>query len=383
MTRYFRAPGEGATIRDNRDSLVLREPSDLAEARRARLGDSYRIGLLIPMSGSAGIWGPSCISCAQLAVAEMNRGRGIRGRRLELILVDAAIEGATTIEARVNALIETRAIDAIVGMHISSMRQKLSKIVRQRVPYVYTPLYEGGETTPGIFAIGDTPDRQLGPALRMLQRAYRPRNWALLGNDYVWPRSFHHQAKRQLREQDATIVCEDYLPFGLGQMDQVVERLAATKADAVLVSLVGQDGVDFNRAFGRAGLHRRLVRLTCVIEENGLMASGVRNSQRLFSASSYFGSLQTEANAAFKEAYYALHGDDAPTLNMLGQSTYEGMYFLGALMESDPLGWRAKIYEHTRGLRYRSARWLGERDGAPAPIYLARAEGLMYDVLKT
>lgn len=347
-----------------------------------RPADSYRIGLLIPMSGAAGIWGPSCISCAQLAVAEMNRGRGIRGRRVELILVDAAIEGGATIEARVNGLIETRAIDAIVGMHLSSMRQKLSKIVRQRVPYIYTPLYEGGETTPGIFAIGDTPDRQLGPALRMLQRACRLRSWALIGNDYVWPRSFHHQAKIQLREHDAAIVCEDYLPFGLGRMDQAVERLAATRADAVLVSLVGQDGVDFNRAFGRAGLHRRLVRLTCVIEENGLMASGARNSQRLFSASSYFGSLRTEANSAFKEAYYTLHGEEAPALNVLGQSTYEGVYFLSALLESDPVGWRTKIYEQTMGLRYRSARWLGEGDGAPAPIHLARADGLMYDVLK-
>ena len=64
----------------------------------ARLGTPRRrrIAVMVPMSGSAGIWGPSCISCAQLAVAEINAGNGISGQEVEAVYLDAddgAIEG--------------------------------------------------------------------------------------------------------------------------------------------------------------------------------------------------------------------------------------------------------------------------------------------------
>ncbi|MCY0154942.1 ABC transporter substrate-binding protein [Hoeflea alexandrii] len=139
------------------------ELNDLRDWASVSSAGFYRVALLIPMCGSAGIWAPSCISSAQLAVEEINRRNGIAGRQVQLIMIDSALEAKVPVEEIVNDLIETNAIDAIVGMHISAIRQRLSKVVRQRVPYVYTPLYEGGENTPGIFAIGETPHEQLGP----------------------------------------------------------------------------------------------------------------------------------------------------------------------------------------------------------------------------
>jgi ABC-type branched-subunit amino acid transport system substrate-binding protein len=34
--------------------------------------NEFVVGLLVPINGSAGIWGPSSIACAQLAQAEIN-----------------------------------------------------------------------------------------------------------------------------------------------------------------------------------------------------------------------------------------------------------------------------------------------------------------------
>lgn len=363
------------------ESLILTELSDLSEEVIPRESDLFRIGLLIPMCGSAGIWAPSCISCAQVAVSELNRLEGIAGRMVQLIMIDAAIETSLPIEHVVNDLIETRAIDAIVGMHISAMRQRLSKVVRQRVPYIYTPLYEGGETTAGIYAIGDTPDRQLGPPLEALQDLYRPASWALVGNDYVWPRSFNSFAKERLRALGVPLAMEEYLPFGAVDMERVIERIEASRAGAVLISLVGQDAVAFNRAFGRAGLHSRMIRLSCAIEENGLLACGAANMHRLFSISSYFGTLRTEANAAFKEKYLGLHGDRAPVLNTIGQSTYEGVHFLAGLLARDPVRWRRGRFDLRQPVPRRSVR---RQDGSvegQSPVYLARADGLTFEVM--
>ena len=75
----------------------------------------------------------------------------------------------------------------------------------------------------------------------------------------------------------------------------------------------------------------------------------------MFVASSYFGALPTEENAAFKEKYYrvpqpewqsfALKASssclkDQPVLNALGQSTYEGVHFLAGLMQGHAKVWR-------------------------------------------
>ncbi|MCC5988946.1 MAG: substrate-binding domain-containing protein [Pararhodobacter sp.] len=342
---------------------------------------AFRVALAIPLCGAAGIWAPSCIASAQLAVAELNRGSGIGGRPVELVMIDSAVEATTPVDALIDSLIDLGTVDAIVGMHISAIRQRLSKIVQTRIPYIYTPLYEGGERTPGIFAIGETPSEQVGPAMARLQTIYRPRRWAMIGNDYVWPRTSHSYAKQHLQRFGATLVYERYLPFGLGDMSGEIEALAESGADALLLSMVGQDAVEFNRAFGQAGLDRQMFRLCCAVEENGLLAIGPDNLKRLFSAASYFGALATDANACFRESYHGFHGDRAPMLNALGQSTYEGLHFLRALLELDPEGWRDATGPMAGRLRHASARWQDGGDrGAERPIYLARADGMLFSI---
>jgi len=361
-------------------------PMELAELGSGFLGPArqvYRVALLIPLCGSAGLWAPSCISSAQVALAELNEKGGILGRKVQLIMVDAALEAVEPVEEVVNALIEAGSIDAIVGMHISAIRQRLSKIVRQRVPYIYTPLYEGGEHTRGLFAIGETPDEQLGPAISQIQKRYRPRRWALIGNDYVWPRSSNFYAKALLRRLSATLVMERYIPFGLHDTERLLKELETSGAEAVLLSLIGQDAVAFNRAFGQAGMHRRMVRLSCAMEENGLLACGATNLHRLYCASAYFNVLPTDENCAFKERYYAIHGDSAPVLNSLGQSTYEGMQFLAGLMAQHADTWRAHSSQDSLPVQYRSGRRSGDGNTRrSASIYLARADGVQFSIVK-
>ena len=347
--------------------------------------DEFRVGLLIPMCGSAGIWGPSCIASAEVAAYELNRRNGIAGRNVRLVLVDSAVEASTPVEGLVDGLIESRSIDAIVGMHISAVRQRLAKVVRGRVPYVYTPMYEGGEHSFGVFAIGDTPGHQLVPAMEWIRRRYRLRKWALIGNDYVWPRASNRYAKSWLADMNASLVHERYVPFSAPDLAVEVEAIERSGAEAVLISLIGQDAVDFNRIFGHMGLDRRILRLTCVIEENGLLASGAENLNRLFCASSYFGALATDANACFRETYHGFHGDRAPVLGALGQSTYEGMHFLATLMGDGRKDWR----EHCGGAAgppvvYRSARqgsYVSNSNSGSA-TFMARTDGAVYRVIE-
>ncbi len=346
--------------------------------------DEFHVALLIPMCGSAGIWGPSCIASAEVAAYELNRRNGIAGRNVRLVLVDSAIEASTPVEVLVDGMIESRSVDAIVGMHISAVRQRLAKVVRGRIPYVYTPMYEGGEHGFGVFAIGDTPGHQLVPAMEWIRHRYRLRRWALIGNDYVWPRASNRYAKSKLADMDASLVHERYIPFSAPDMAAEVEAIERSGAEAVLISLIGQDAVDFNRIFGHMGLDRRILRLTCVIEENGLLASGAENLKRLFCASSYFGALATDANAFFRETYHSFHGDRAPVLGALGQSTYEGMHFLASLMGDGRKDWREHCGSSAGPVVYRSARQGSYVSNSNSRIatFMARTDGAVYRVIE-
>jgi ABC-type branched-subunit amino acid transport system substrate-binding protein len=345
---------------------------------------AFRVALLIPMCGAAGLWAPSCIASAQVAVNELNQATGIAGRQVQMIMIDSALEAHTPVEELVNSLIETGSIDAIVGMHISAIRQRLVKIVNSRVPYIYTPLYEGGECTPGVFTIGDTPPAQLGRAMERLQRDFKLRSWAMIGNDYVWPRASNSYAKTKLQEMGGNLVYEQYLPFGAGDLSTHIEAIAGSGADAVLMSLVGQDAVDFNRLFGAYGLDRNMIRLSCALEENALLASGAENLKRLFSSASYFASVDTLENAVFREKYHGFHGDRAPVLNAIGQSTYEGMQFLASLMGRPKSDWRQRRFSVGNPIEYKSVRKAkyGSNAFNGAPIYLARANGVLFDDIK-
>ena len=163
-----------------------RTRAGLPLARSAALDDQadFVVGLLVPINGSAGIWGPSSIACAQLAQAEINAGGGLLERQLRLRVIDSSDE-AGEVGVVTGALMRSGAIDAIVGMHTSQVRQRVLKDVARQIPYVYTPLYEGGEDTPGVFALGETPGQQLRPAIDYLMQRYRARRWMFIGNDYV------------------------------------------------------------------------------------------------------------------------------------------------------------------------------------------------------
>jgi len=350
-------------------------------ARRDSSDDrhDFVVGLLVPINGSAGIWGPSSIACAQLAQAEINADGGLLDRRLQLRIVDSSDE-ALDVGRVTGELMRGGAIDAIVGMHTSQVRQRVLRDVARQIPYVYTPLYEGGERTPGVFAIGETPGQQLRPAIEHLMQRYRARRWVFIGNDYCWPRVSHKLAARYVADRGGQVLADRYLPFGVEDHSQLLDEVKRLRPHAILLSLVGQDAVNFNRAFGRCGLARDMFRLSCAIEENGLLAMGADNTDGLFVSSGYFGSLDNDANMAFKERYHNHFGDRAPTLNSLGQSTYEGMHFMAALARRAADGDAPLLGPLSAPLAFRSVRgtcYFGN-DACTQHTFLAEAQGHLF-----
>lgn len=349
---------------------------------RAGASGELTVALLIPLSGPAGVFGPSCELSARLAVAELNDTRGVLGRRVRLLPLDGGREPAK-VAAEIEALVDLGAVDAVVGWHISAVRRALAPRIAGRVPYVYTAQYEGGERTPGVFVTGETPAGQLLPAMRVLAESCGVRRWFVVGDDYVWPRATARAALRYARASGGRVCGQVFVPLGTEDYGGVVRAIERSGADAVLMLLIGADAAYFNRDYAVYGLHQRALRLSTHMDENILMATGAEGTENLWAAAGYFEALATAESLAFNGRYTARFGLQAPVLSSLGESCYEGVRLLAALAE------RARSLDVGALLRAsRATDYVGPRGAVSLrgnhvrqPIYLARADAFDFDIV--
>ncbi|MFJ2609197.1 substrate-binding domain-containing protein [Streptomyces sp. NPDC091279] len=344
--------------------------------------DILLVALVIPLSGPAGIFGPSCELSAQLAVAELNAAGGVLDREVRLVVLDGG-RAPDRVADDVAGLVELGAVDAVVGWHTSAVRQALAPRIAHRVPYIYTAQYEGGEMTPGLFLTGETDVQQLAPAMRLLAEATGARRWCTVGSDYVWPRVTARLARRLAKECRGGVVEEVFLPLDTEEFAPALRRIEASGANAVLMLLLGDDAVRFNRAFTAAGLHQRCVRLSTHMDENLLLATGAEATEGLWATAGYFDSLMTPESLSFSHRYVRRFGPDAPLAGSLGESCFEGILLLAALTAhhgslAAPPAPRPEgtiSYEGPRGTLRLRDNHLEQR------LYLARADNLDFDII--
>lgn len=339
-----------------------------------------RLGLLLPLSGPLGLTGPSGLMAACLAAAEANAA----GRRVELVPIDAGrLPHEVAKEAGLFA--DTGLVQAFAGFHTSDVHRAVEAVLGSRSAYIFTPPQEGGRRKRGVVLLGDSPQSQLAPALHWLSERRRPRRWALVGSDYIWPRSVHRVAARLIRRLGAEVVLDRLVPFqpaAESSAQEVVDALFRVRADAVLLSLVGRDLVMFNRVFAESGLGSRVMRLSGSLERNGLLAIGGDQTGELYSAMRSFAGQDDERRIALAERYEAVFGGQAPVLDAYAEGLYDGVHLAVALASFGALcAPRARqaagfLLSAAGGQEARGA-WSAAPLGPPrAGGYLARADGL-------
>jgi ABC-type branched-subunit amino acid transport system substrate-binding protein len=342
------------------DPAPLRDPWDVLVSGPAP--DVVRIGLAVPLSGPLALTAPSALDLASLAAEEWTAAGGLAGRRVELVPVDSG-RAPQVVAAEAAALRDAGVFASLVGFHTSDVHRALARDWAGRGTYVFTPPHEGGRGVPGVHRTGHGPHAQHAAALSWLVRHRRATRWVLLGTDYVWPRAVHRAARTSLDRLGAQVVGEALVPFGPTDPGPLLDLVVRSRADAVLLSLVGRDLVLFHREFARAGLDRRVVRLSGALEENGLYALGGDGTGELYATMPSFAASPASADERqldLQERHARRAGADAPVVCAYARGLYDGVRLACAL--------------------------LGDRAGAPLPAIaaprLARAEGLSFTELQ-
>lgn len=326
--------------------------------------DAVRIGLAVPLSGPLAMTAPSALDLAGLAADEVNAAGGVGGRPVELVAVDSG-RSPGVVAAEAAMLSRAGVFELLVGFHTSDVHRALEAALPAGVRYVFTPPHEGGRRRPGVIRIGASPLEQHAGAVAWLVRHRRARRWVLIGTDYVWPRAVHRAAHRVLAEVGGEVVGEALVPFGPGDVGGLLDLVAHSRADAVLLSLVGRDLVAFNREFTRAGLDRRVVRLSGALEENGLYALGGDTTGSLFACMPSFAAADggaDEGQLALEERHARRSGPGAPVVCAYARGVYDGVRRTAGLADGRP-GRSPRVAP-----RLARADGLAFREVAPSPV---------------
>lgn len=339
------------------------------------------IAFVVPLQGPTGIYGPSCLACGELATEQLNAADGIAGRKVDLVIVDAG-RHPDAVADEVARLVDHGLVEAVAGWHISAVRQAITKRIGGKVLYAYAAMHEGSDDTPGVFMLGERPVNQLLPAAHWMREQLGVKRWAIVGNDYVFPRVTGETTRQALADSASQVVSASYVPLGTENFSDVLRDLDQRDVDGVIMLLMGQDAVHFNRQFARHGLADRLTRLSPAIEENTLLGGGAQSHQNLYAAAAYFDNLETSESAELASAYYRRFGVWAPALNAIGESCYEAIHFLATVGKTCGGISMSAITSMTSGTFYDSPRGLMKLDGnlLNQDVYLAEAHDLEFTV---
>lgn len=343
--------------------------------------ETLPVAFVVPLQGPTGIYGPSCLACGELAAEQLNAAEGIAGRKIELVVVDGG-RAPEVVAAEVGELVDAGRVEAVAGWHISAVRRAITSRIGGRVVYAYAAMHEGRDDTPGVFMLGERPINQLLPAAHWMREQLGTGRWAIVGNDYVFPRVTGATARLALQGTASEIVSETYVPLGTTNFSGVLADLPCGDVDGVIMLLMGQDAVHFNRQFSRRGLADKLVRLSPAVEENTLLGGGANAHENLYAAAAYFDGLNTAESSELATAYYARYGPLAPALNAVGESCYEAIHFLGRMGKTAGGVDLTAVSAMPSGTFYDSPRGLVRLDGnlLNQDVYLAAADGLEFVV---
>ena len=345
----------------------------------------FKIGLFIALSGPASLFGPTQRACADWATELINKAGGIMGRPVKLLHTDAGGAPAETAKSAVRLMLEDK-VDLFVGSHDSATREANIATIKSKVPYIYSPVYEGGECSPNVYCLGETPPQQAQPAVEFLARERKAKTFYLIGDDYVWPRKSNEQVKKYVAQNGGKIVGEEYVPFGApNKFEEAVTRIKAAKPDAVVSTLVGADNVNFNRTFAGFGLDKSIVRIALLLEENTLMGIGAENSANLYSCMGYYANNTADAPKKFKANYLARYGDKAPQLSTIGADCFAALNLAKALVEKADGTEMKKMMAASEGLSFDapSGRVTMRGRQVDKDMYLATCKGTEFEVIKT
>jgi urea transport system substrate-binding protein len=282
--------------------------------------DTIKVGVLHSLSGTMAISETTLKDTMLMLIDKQNAKGGVLGKQLEAVVVDPASDWPLFAE-KARELLTVHEVDVIFGNWTSVSRKSVLPVIEELNGLLFYPVqYEGEESSKNVFYTGAAPNQQAIPATDYFLDELGVEKFALLGTDYVYPRTTNNILESYLQQKGipAEDIFVNYTPFGHSDWSKIVADVVALGADGKKVGVIstinGDANIGFYKELAAAGVSADDIPVVAFsVGEEELSGLDTSNLVGHLAAWNYFQSAESEANDAFIAAWKARMGDDRVT----------------------------------------------------------------------
>ncbi|MEN8837713.1 MAG: urea ABC transporter substrate-binding protein [Celeribacter marinus] len=271
-----------------------------------------KVGVLHSLSGTMAISETTLKDTMEMLIEQQNEKGGVLGCDLEAVVVDPASDWPLFAE-KARELLTVHDVDVIFGNWTSVSRKSVLPVIEELNGLLFYPVqYEGEESSKNVFYTGAAPNQQAIPATDYFLDELGVEKFALLGTDYVYPRTTNNILESYLKSKG--IAQEDifvnYTPFGHSDWSKIVADVVALGADGKKVGVIstinGDANIGFYKELAAAGVSADDIPVVAFsVGEEELSGLDTSNLVGHLAAWNYFQSAESDLNtewvASWKE----------------------------------------------------------------------------------
>lgn len=282
--------------------------------------DTIKVGVLHSLSGTLAISETTLKETMELLIEEQNKKGGILGKQLEAVVVDPASDWPLFAE-KARELLTVEEVDVIFGCWTSVSRKSVLPVIEEVNGLLFYPVqYEGEESSKNVFYTGAAPNQQAIPATDYFLDELGVEKFALLGTDYVYPRTTNNILESYLEQKGIASgdIFVNYTPFGHSDWSKIVADVVALGADGKKVGVIstinGDANIGFYKELASAGVSADDIPVVAFsVGEEELSGLDTSNLVGHLAAWNYFQSAETDINEDWISAWKAKMGDERVT----------------------------------------------------------------------
>ncbi|KIT17436.1 urea ABC transporter substrate-binding protein [Jannaschia aquimarina] len=299
-------------------STLLASAAGLASAQDAEC--PIKVGVLHSLSGTMAISETTLKDTVEMLVEQQNEAGGVLGCQLEAVVVDPASDWPLFAE-KARELLTVHEVDVIFGNWTSVSRKSVLPVIEELNGLLFYPVqYEGEESSKNVFYTGAAPNQQAIPAVDYFLEELGIERFALLGTDYVYPRTTNNILEAYLKDNGVAEadIFVNYTPFGHSDWATIVSDVVAMAEEGrpvgVISTINGDANVGFYKELAAQGVDASDIPVVAFsVGEEELSGLDTSDLVGHLAAWNYFQSADTPENEAWVAAWKERMGEDRVT----------------------------------------------------------------------
>lgn len=282
--------------------------------------DTIKVGVLHSLSGTLAISETTLKDTVEFLIEEQNKKGGVLGKQLQAVVVDPASDWPLFAE-KARELLTVEEVDVIFGCWTSVSRKSVLPVIEEVNGLLFYPVqYEGEESSKNVFYTGAAPNQQAIPATDYFLDELGVEKFALLGTDYVYPRTTNNILESYLQQKGISKVdiFVNYTPFGHSDWSKIVSDVVALGADGKKVGVIstinGDANIGFYKELAAAGVSADDIPVVAFsVGEEELSGLDTSNLVGHLAAWNYFQSAESDINEEWVAGWKSKMGEGRVT----------------------------------------------------------------------